>query len=133
MAPLGRSLHSAESENREVGRLEDAAELEKPFLVASVANAAADEDGTEKGLGQDATGRVTGKSRGGEGVAVHFADFGEARDIDLLADELREGKDFVQVPGAANEILVADEFVEAVGAQASDTESSSNPTRNQCG
>ena len=111
LAPLGRAVHSAESENREVGRLEDAAELEEPFLVAAVADASANQDGTEKSLGQDATGRVTGKFRRREGVAVHFADFGETSDIDLLADELREGKDFVQVPGAANEKLVADEFV----------------------
>src|SRR5882757_4239738 len=100
--------------------LKDAAELEEPFLVAGVAYAAADEDGAEEGLGEDAAGEVAGKFGSVEGVAVHFADFGKAGEIDLFADERREGSDFVEVAGSANEILVADEFVEAVGAEASD-------------
>src|SRR5258708_39331830 len=103
----------------EIG-LEDAAELEEPFLVAGVAYAAADQDGAEEGLGEDAAGEVAGKFRGVEGIAVHFADFGKAGEIDLFADERGEGSDFVEVGGSANEILVADEFVEAVGAEASD-------------
>src|SRR5258705_11660651 len=103
----------------EIG-LKDAAELEEPFLVAGVAYAAADQDGAEEGFGEDAAGEVAGKFGSGEGGAVHFADFGKAGEIDLFADERGEGSDFVKVAGSANEILVADEFVEAGGAEASD-------------
>src|SRR5258705_2301481 len=102
----------------EIG-LKDAAELEEPVLVAGVAYAAADEDGAEEGFGEDAACEVAGKFGSVEGVAVHFADFGEAGEVALFADERREGSDFVEVAGSANEILVADEFVEAVGAEAS--------------
>src|ERR1700739_3257614 len=95
------------------GGLEDAAELEEPLLVAGVAHAAANQDGTEEGLCEDAAGEVPGKFRGGEGIAIHFADFGKAGDVDLFAYELGQGEDFVEVAGSAEEILVADELVEA--------------------
>jgi len=62
--------------------------LKEPFLVTGVADAAANEDGAEKGFGEDAASEVAGKFGGGEGVAVHFADFGEAGEVDLFADEL---------------------------------------------
>src|SRR5258708_3628967 len=103
------------------GNLEDAAELEEPFLVAGVADAAADEDRAEESLGENAAGGVAGKLGSGEGIAVHFADFGKSGEIDLFADKLRERENFAEVAGAADEILVADQFVEAVGAEASDT------------
>src|SRR5882762_6416355 len=118
---MGKAMHHiAELGEWSKFGLKDAAELEEPFLVAGVAYAAADQDGAEEGFGEDAAGEVAGKFRGVEGVAVHFADFGEAGEIDLFTDERREGSDFVEVAGSANEILVADEFVEAVGAEASD-------------
>src|SRR5260221_28271 len=102
------------------GNLEDAAELEKPFLVAGVADAAAYEDRAEESFGEDAAGGVAGKLGSGEGIAVHFADFGKSGEVDLFADKLRERENFVEVAGAADEILVADQFVEAVGAEASE-------------
>src|SRR5580700_2806016 len=116
----GRPAHSTGTQDCELGRLKDAAQLEEPFLVAGIAYTAADENGAEEGFGEDATGEVAGKFGGGERVAVHFADFGEAGEVDLFADERGQGEDFVQVAGAADEILIADEFVEAVGAEASD-------------
>src|ERR1700730_6849024 len=84
--------------------LEYAAQLEEPFLVAGVADAAAKQDGSEESFREHAAGEITGKSWSGEGVAVHFADFGKTGEIDLLADE----------------ILIADQFVQAVGAETSD-------------
>src|SRR5260221_7287724 len=102
------------------GNLEDAAEVEKPFLVAGVADAAAYEDRDEESFGEAARGGVGGKVGSGEGIAVHFADSGKSGEVDLFADKLRERENFVEVAGAADEILVADQFVEAVGAEASD-------------
>src|SRR6202795_1189605 len=78
--------------------------------MAGVADAAADQDGSEEGFGEHAAG---------EGVAVHFADFGKTCEVDLFADELRERGDSVQVAGSADEILVANQFIQAVGAEAS--------------
>src|ERR1700739_498220 len=79
------------------GRLEDSAKLEEPFLVAGVADAAADQDRAKERFGENAAGGVAGKFGGREGIAVHLADFGKAGEIDLFADELGECENFVEV------------------------------------
>src|SRR5882724_11318189 len=40
---------------------ENSAQLEKPFAMAGVADATANEEGTERGLGQEASGNIVGE------------------------------------------------------------------------
>jgi hypothetical protein len=87
--------------------------------VAGVADAAAKQDGSEESFREYAAGEVTGKFWSAERVAVHFADFGKACEVDLFADERRQGEDLVQVTGPADKVLIANQFVQTVGAQAS--------------
>src|SRR5260370_13738920 len=64
--------------------LEHAAELEEPFAMAGVADAAADEEGAERGFGQEACGNVIGEIAA-FGYAVHFSDLVGSDGINLLA------------------------------------------------
>src|SRR5208337_3184072 len=79
--------------------LEDAAELEEPFVVAGIANDAGGEPGH------------------GVGIAINLAKFTRAREIDLSADERREREDLVEIAATREEILVAKQLVQAIGAQ----------------
>jgi len=48
--------------------------------------------GPKKVFGEDTAGGRRRKGLGaGEGIAVHFADLGEASEVDLFANELRPG------------------------------------------
>jgi hypothetical protein len=91
--------------------------LEKPLVMAGVADAAANQDRSKRGLGEKSQSAVTGEARG-NGIAIHFADFAGTVDVHLFSDEWRQREDFVKIADAAEEILVAEEFVEAVGAEA---------------
>src|ERR1700739_411488 len=84
------------------GRLEDSAKLEEPFLVAGVADAAADEDRAKERFGENAAGGVARKLGGGEGIAVYFANFGKASEVALFTDELGKSENFVKIAGAAD-------------------------------
>src|SRR5208283_3540700 len=96
----------------------NASQLEKPFVMAGVAEAAANQDRAKRGLGEKSQSAVTGEPRG-NGIAIHLADFAGAVDVHLLSDEGRQGEDLVKIANAAQEILVAEQFVEAVGTEAS--------------
>src|SRR5208283_573241 len=114
--------HSADSvRNDEVGQvmneLEDAAELEEPLVVTGIANAAANEDGAEGCFADESPDDVGGEPGYGVGIAIDFAKFAPAREIDLLADERRESKDLVEITAPREEILVAKQLVQAIGAQ----------------
>ena len=91
--------------------LEDAAELEEPFVVAGVANAAANEDRTEGCFADKSANDVGGELGHGIGVAIDFAKFTSAREIDLLADERREGEDLVEIASSREKKLIAKQFV----------------------
>jgi hypothetical protein len=82
--------------------------LEEPFLVAGIADAAADEDGTERSFGDEAPDNVAGELGYGKGVAVHFAKLARTGEINLFADKRGERKDLVEVAAARKEILVAE-------------------------
>ena len=77
------------------------------FLVAGVADAATNEDGTERGFGDESTDDIGGKLGDGKRIAVHFAEFTRAGEIDLFADKGRKGEDFVEIAAAGKEVLVA--------------------------
>ena len=97
--------------------LEDATELEEPFLMPGVADAAAKEDGAEGGFGDESPDDIRGEPGDGKGIIVHFAKFTRTGEIDLFADECREGEDLVEIATAHEEILIAEQFVQAIGAQ----------------
>jgi len=96
--------------------LKNASQLEKPFAVAGVADAAANQDGTKRGLGEKSQSAVTGEARS-NGTAVHFADFASGVEVHLFSHERGQGEDLVKIADAAQEILVAEQLVEAVGAE----------------
>ncbi len=84
--------------------------------MAGVADAAANQDRTKPGLGEKSQSTVTREARGG-GIAIHFANFAGGVDVHLFSHEGGQGEDLVKIADAAEEILVAEEFVEAVGAE----------------
>jgi hypothetical protein len=88
--------------------LEDAAELEEPFLVPGIADAAANEDGAQRGFRNESSDNICGEFGYGKGVAVHFAEFARTKKVDLLAHKWRQRKDFVEIAAARKEILVAE-------------------------
>src|SRR6516165_9322486 len=98
-------------------RLEDAAELEEPFMMAGVADAPTDEDRTKQGFSEQSNRAVTGQLWR-VWIVIHFGDFSRAVKVDLLTDKRRQGKDFVEVTHASQEVLVAEKFVQAVRAEA---------------
>src|SRR5208282_1761506 len=111
--------HSADSvRNDEVGQvmneLEDAAELEEPFVVTGIANAAANEDRAEGGFTDESPDDVGGELGHGVGIAIDFAKFAPAREIDLLADECRKREDLMEIAAPREEILVAEQLVQAL-------------------
>src|SRR5215469_9244355 len=85
--------------------------------MAGVAEAAADQDRAEDGLPQKAAGNIAGEFRWMKLVAVHFADFTKTRGINLLAKERRQLKHLVEIACSPEEVLIANEFVEAVGTE----------------
>ena len=95
--------------------LEDSPKLEEPFLVAGIADAAADEKWAEGGFGDHARLHVGWELRL-RGKLVHLCEFVRADDIDLFAEEWRQSQEFMNVTGAEQVILLAEEFVGAVGA-----------------
>src|SRR5208283_2062672 len=97
--------------------LEDAAELEEPFVVTGIANAAANEDRAEGGFPDESPDDVGGEPRHRVGIAIDFAKFAPAREIDLLADECRKREDLMEIAAPREEILVAEQLVQAIGAQ----------------
>src|SRR5229473_2214217 len=82
-----------------VAILEHAAQLEEPFSVAGVADAAADEEGAERGFGQEAGGNIVGELGAG-GYAVHLSDFVSADGVDFFSEKWRQGEQVVHVSGA---------------------------------
>src|SRR5260370_25973614 len=91
-------LVNAVSENRPTARncgLEHAAELEEPFAVTGVADAAADEEGAERGFGQEACGNVIGEVAAGS-PAIHFSDVVGSAAINLLAQKGRKDQQVTQ-------------------------------------
>src|SRR6266851_2939472 len=79
---------------RQNNLLEHAAELEEPFAMAGVADAAADKEGAQRRLGQEACGNIVGELAA-SGYTIHFSDFVGADGINLLAQEGRKDQ---QVP-----------------------------------
>ena len=67
---------------------EHPAQLEKPFAVAGVTDAAADEEGTEGRFGQQTSGNIVGELAAG-GHAVHFSDFVGANGVDFFPEQRR--------------------------------------------
>jgi hypothetical protein len=90
-----------------MGHLENATELEKPFLVPGIADAPANEDRPQRGFGDESSDNIGGKFGNGKGIAIHFAELARAGEIDLFPDKRRQRKDFVEIPAARKEILVA--------------------------
>src|ERR1700675_2923305 len=76
--------------------LKHAAELEVEFAVAGVAIAAADDEWTEGGFGEDADVDVVGKSARLR-ETVHFGEFVGADRVDFFAEERRQREEVVQV------------------------------------
>jgi hypothetical protein len=69
----------------------NAPQLEKPFVMAGVADAAANQDRSKRGLGEKSQSAVTGEARG-NGIVIHFADFAGTLDVHLFSDEWRQTK-----------------------------------------
>src|SRR6266852_5975754 len=82
-----------------IAGLEHAAQLEKPFAAAGVADAAADEEGAKGRFRQKSRGNVIGKLGAG-GYAVHFSDLVGANGVDLFPTKRREGEQVVHVARA---------------------------------
>ena len=95
--------------------LEDSPELKEPFLVAGIADAAANEEWTEGGFGYHAGLHIVGEP-GLRGEPVHLGDFIGADDVDLLAEERRQSQKLAKVAGAKKIVLLSIELVGAVGA-----------------
>ena len=85
--------------------------------MASIADAAANEDGTESSFGDESPDDVGGEPGRRKWITIHFAEFARPGEIDLFADERREGEDLVEIAAAREQILVAEQFVEAVRTQ----------------
>ena len=85
--------------------------------MAGIADAAANEDGAEGGFGYESPDDIGGEPGHRKWITVHFAKFARTGEIDLFADEGREGENLVEVAAAREEILVAEQFVQAIGAQ----------------
>jgi len=100
-----------------MNELEDAAELEEPFVVTGIANAAANEYRAEGCFPDESPDDVGGEPRHRVGIAIDFAKFAPAREIDLLADKRRKGEDLVEIAAPREEILVAEQLIQAIGAQ----------------
>src|SRR5271157_1120372 len=96
--------------------LEDAAELEEPFVVTGIANAAANKDRAEGCFADESSDDVGGEPGHGIGIAIDFAELAPAREINLLADERRKCEDLVEIAAPREEILVAEQFVQSIGA-----------------
>src|SRR5579863_6678208 len=96
---------------------EHATELEIEFAVAGVAVAAADDQRAEGGFGEDADVDVVGETAG-LGETVHFGEFVGADGVNFFAEERRQCEEVVQIADPEKVILIAVEFVGAVGAEA---------------
>jgi hypothetical protein len=92
--------------------------------MASIADAAANQDRAKRGLGEKSQSTVTREARGG-GIVIHFANFAGGVDVHLFSHEGGQGEDLVKIADAPEEILVAEEFVEAVRCP--------GPPRKNCG
>ena len=79
--------------------LEHAAELEKPFAMAGVADAAADKEGTYGGFRQKAYGDIVGEL-GASGNTIHFSDFVGADGVDFFPEKWRKSQHVMQESGA---------------------------------
>src|SRR5215469_7280079 len=88
-------------------------------MVARVPDAAPNQNGTECRFRQQTGASIARKTGRMERVAIHLADLAEGCEVHLLADKGRQLEDFLQIAGAAKEVLIANQFVQAVGAQAS--------------
>src|SRR5258708_39603910 len=97
--------------------LEQGAGMEIPFGVAWVAPASADDQWAERGFGEDAAVEVVGEAAFVR-KTIHFCEFVGADGIDFLAEERRQGEEVVQIAQPDKVILIAVEFVGAVGAEA---------------
>ena len=95
-------------------------ELEEPFSMASVTYAAADQEWTECGVGQDATGDVIGKLASFH-TAVHLAEFIRTKCIHFFSKKLWQWPQVVQIPRSRVVILITEEFIRPIGAKASGT------------
>src|SRR4029077_10420777 len=92
-----------------MNRSKNATQLEEPFVMAGVADAAANQDRTKPGLGEKSQNTVTREARGG-GIVIHFANFAGGVDVHLFSHEGGQGEDLVKIADAPEEILVAEEF-----------------------
>src|SRR5208282_169301 len=85
--------------------------------MTGVPYAATDKDRPEGSLSEQTGGAVARKPWNRERVAVHFADFAVANDIDLLANEGGQGEDLSEVAGPAGKVLVAQKLIQPIRAQ----------------
>src|SRR5215469_397604 len=97
--------------------LEHAAELEKPFAVAGVAQAAADEERAHGSFRQEARGHIV-REIAIAGDPVHLANFVGPNGVNFLSYKGRQREQIMHKAGAEQIILVALEFVIAVCAEA---------------
>src|SRR6267143_686995 len=74
---------------------ENSAQLEKPFAMAGVADATANEEGAERGLGQEASGNIVGELAA-SGHTIHLSDLVGSDGINLLAQKGRKDKQVTQ-------------------------------------
>src|SRR5215472_10656497 len=98
-------------------KLEHAAELEEPFAVTGVAQAAADKERAYGGFRQESQRYIVGKVAASS-YPVHFANFVGTYRVHLLAHKRRQREQIANKAGSDQVILIALKFVIAVGAEA---------------
>jgi len=82
-----------------IGSLEDPPKLEKPFAVAGVADAAADEERAHGGFCQESCRHIVRKVAIG-GYAIHLANFIGANRVDFFPKKRREREQIMHVARA---------------------------------
>src|SRR5215469_16527536 len=100
-----------------MGVLEHSSELEEPFAVARVTQAAADKERAYGGFRQESQGHIVGKVAASS-YPVHFANLVGTNGVHLLANKGRQREQVVDKAGSEQIILIALKFVITVGAQA---------------
>src|SRR3954467_9726750 len=88
---------TSERERARPTSLKYVSELEEPFSMATITNTTADQQGTERGVGQDATGDVIGKLASFR-AAIHLAEFIRAKCIHFFSKKLWQRPQIMQIP-----------------------------------
>ena len=92
------------------------AKLEEPLAMSAIADASAEDQGSNRGLGQNAESKIIGELAG-VGKAVHLAEFVAGDGINLLSCQWRQSQQIMQVSGPKKIELIAKKFVRAVRAE----------------